>query len=1010
MKKIIFYLLLFGYAISLPAQNSFRPAASAATSSPFPSDRWDLSRYVWSHTHAANSKRDKLVLDFEAIDQWKTLGPEEDFAISSNAQYFAYSIKSSNRAFDSLIVQATTRSWRQAFSGATPGFFSVDNKLYVFQDKGDLCFLQPGTSKIEKIPGVVAYQQPLYSRGEWIAYQLQQPVPTVVLYHLLTRKKYAFENATSYSFDESDTWLVCQLNNAAKELVLHHLHTGEEQRFPSVTGYSLSTNGQALVLQTNNGNKPPTTNLQYINLSTKVIKNIWSASDTNTLVNEFSLDTSGQQVVFMLQDPDASIWYYKAGMEKAVLKVNQQTTGIDPGFVFGGSISFTYDGNYIFFDIQAKPTVLSPAATDAVKIDIWSHKDSILQSSQPWLLKQPPKTYNCVIHSQGDRVIRLQQPFERLMPPIKGNFVVLLKRGQDAMGDRFWEKDYYKDSSWLVSLKSGSRTLLRTREGSLIRFSPDGTYLVYFDRDQQCNYFSMHLTTGKVSNISAGIPGRQLGADKGMDDFYRQPPGKDRAVGIAAWLEKDQGVLVYDEFYDIWQLDLAGQKPPINITHGFARQQHIRFRLPAYWLETPVIGAKDTILLSAFNTQNKQSGFFRKILGDQKPPERLFMGDCMLTPLLVLEKSSKGYYRKVLSAASPVRWVVKRQRADEAPHYQLTADFITYQTLTDLQPQKKYNWFTAELHSFKQMDGTTSQGILYKPENFDPTKKYPVIIVFYGTMSNQLHVYAPPMYLASPTTAGRGGPGWMVSHGYLVFTPDVYFKKGQWGPGTQNTVDGAARYLSSLPFVDGKHIGACGHSNSGRTGYYVLTHSTAFAAMSIGAGTTNIIETALSTNILATGGGKESNLLEWAEETSYGGGLRSLWQNKQTWLDHTAVLHADKATSPVLLFHNKYDGAPVRQAMQMFIALRRLEKKAWWLHYEEGGHTVYKPVDLKDFTIRFTQFFDHYLKGAPPPNWMANGIPLQLKGIDNGYELNPQGSCGKECPVCKANSASNLKK
>ncbi len=1007
MKHIIFYLLLFGYAISLPAQNSFRSTVPAAASSPSPSDRWDLSKYVWSHTHATHSKKDKPVLDFEAIDQWQTIGPEEDFSISPNAQYFAYSVKSSNETLDSLIVQAVTGAWQQAFPGAIPGLFSNDNQLYVFQDKQDLCFLQPGTSQIEKIPGVVAWQQPLYSRGEWIAYQVQQPVPAVVLYHLPTRKKYTFENATSYSFDESDTWLVCKLNNAAKELVLHHLHTGEERRFPSVAGYSLSENGKALLLQTIESNKLP--NLQYINLNTKSSKNIWSAADSNTVVNGFSLDTSGQQAVFMLQDPAPSIWYYKDGMTKAVLKVNQQTTGMDPGFVFGGSISFTYDGNYIFFDIQTKPTLLPSAATDAVKIDVWSHKDPILQITQPWLLKQPAKTYSCIIHSQGDRVIRLQQPFESLIPPIKGDFVVLIKRGQEVMSDRFWEKDYYKDSIWLVSLKDGTRTLLKTKIGGSTWFSPDGNYLVYFDRDQQCNYFSIHLVTGKVSKISAGIPALQLGIDKGGESYYIQPPGKDRAAGIAAWLEKDQGVLVYDEFYDIWQLDLAGKKPPINITNAYARQQHIRLRLPAYQMETPVIGANDTLLLSAFNTQNKQSGFFKKILSDKKTPERLFMGDCMVTPLFIPGNSSKEYYYKPLHTLSPLRWVVKRQRADEAPNYQLTADFITYQTLTNLQPQKKYNWLTAELHSFKQMDGTTSQGILYKPENFDPAKKYPVIVVFYGTLTKGLHEYKIPTYISSPTTP-MVAPAWLTSHGYLVFTPDVYYKKGQWGPSTQNTVDGAALYISSLPFVDGKHIGACGHSNSGRSGYYVLTHSKSFAAMCIGSATTNVIESALSTFIRASGGGRESSLLEGAEVTGYATGLGSLWQNKETWLDHTAVLHADKATSPALLFHNKKDGVPARMAMEMFIALRRLEKKAWWLHYEEGGHVLFKPVDLKDFTIRYTQFFDHYLKGAPPPNWMAKGIPLQLKGIDNGYELNLQGSCGKDCPVCNANSTSRLKK
>lgn len=1011
MKQVIYLLLLFSYAISLPAQNSFRPTAPVAGSSPSPSDRWDLSKYVWSHTHAIHSQKDKPILDFEAIDQWKTTGPDEDFSISPDAQYFAYSIQSSRTgARDSLIVQATTGSWRQAFPGATPGFFSGDNKLYVFLDKQDLCFLQPGTNHIEKIPDVVAWQQPLYSKGEWIAYQIQQPVATVVLYHLPIRKKYTFENATSYFFDESDTWLACQLNNTAKELVLHHMQTGEQQRFPSVSAYSFAPNGQSMVLQTiEKESSVSKTSLQFVSLTDKTNKSIWSTTDTSTIINSFSLDDAGKQVVFMVQEPGStvsqtsnSIWYYQADMEKAILKVNQQTAGMDPGFFIGGSPFFSYKGDYIQFGIQARPALLPSPASDAVKIDVWSHKDLILQSTQPWQLKQPASIYACIIQPQSDRVIRLQQPFERLWR-VQGDFAVIIKRGQESMSDRFWEEGYYKDSNWLVSLKNGTRTLLKLREGGYTFFSPGGNYLVYFDRNQQCNYFSIHLATGKISNISSGIPAWQLGREKGT-----QPLGKDAPVGIAAWLEKDLGVLVYDEFYDIWQLDPAGKKPPINITNGVARQQQIRLRLSGHINETPVIGEKDTLLLRALNTQNMQSGFFKKILGDKKPPERLFMGDCMLDPVLVYSKTDKGYYRKVLKAARSNAWIVKRQRADEAPNYQLTNDFKTYKSLTDLQPQKKYNWYTAELHSFKQLDGSISQGILYKPENFDPNKKYPVVIIIYNNYSDNIYKYSNPELLSTTITSGDS-PAWLVSHGFLVFTPDIYFSQRQYGPSALNTVEGAKKYLGKFSFVDSNHIGLCAHSFSGRLGMYVLTHSKSFSAFAIseGLGLANLINAALSVDPDKAGTVGSDPLKGLEINFTYG----NLWQNKTTWLDQTAVLHADKITSPLLLYCGKKSNPEYQiQATQIFIALRRLEKKAWWLQYEEGGHTVRKPVDKKDFTIRYTQFFDHYLKGAPAPRWMTEGISFELKGIDAKYELDPQGSCGKDCPVCKAHRTSNFKK
>ncbi len=73
------------------------------------------------------------------------------------------------------------------------------------------------------------------------------------------------------------------------------------------------------------------------------------------------------------------------------------------------------------------------------------------------------------------------------------------------------------------------------------------------------------------------------------------------------------------------------------------------------------------------------------------------------------------------------------------------------------------------------------------------------------------------------------------------------------------------------------------------------------------------------------------------------------------------------------------------QGVEMFLALRRLGKKVWMLQYDNGDHGV-NGKDAEDYTIRFTQFFDHYLKGAPAPRWMTEGIPANLKGIETGYE------------------------
>jgi len=973
---------------------------------------WDLNKYVWSQTHPVASKIDNPNLDFDAIDNWIGLGPKENLSISRDGQFFAYTVERGieyHKRDDSLVVQSTTSAWRQSYSGAGPGFFSGNDKEYVFKYKRDLYFLSLGGEQPLCVKEVASYKLPDNGRNEWLAYRLNSNLSSLVLQSLLTKVAKRFDAVADYSFDESCEWLALLLTNVSKELVIYNLRTGIERHFQSIAGYCFDKSGKTLILKTVEKTlRGSVTSLQYVVLPEGTSKMIWSTADSAVSLGNYSVDGSGRQVLFTVQNrhdsiTENSICYYKSGMNKAVMKLSNQMAGIDAGAEIQASALFTGNDRYIQFSLQQRfcsPMLLPGAAS----LDVWSFRDTILQSAQQYLLKETP-TYAAVFNLETGQILRLEKGCEKLCL-LGDDFAIIKKSGATINGDRFWEKDYKKDINWLVSLKDGSRTLLQTRGGDYtFWFSPGGRYLVYFDVDRHCNYFSYDLRTGKLMNISAGVPVRQLGY---TDPFLRPREQPAQPIGVAGWLQGDEGLLVYDK-YDIWRLNLAGNKQPVNFTNGYGRSHQILFTLMGSernQYTDLVISKNDTLLLRAFNRGNKYNGFFRKVLNSETLPLLLYMGPYfMVAPCFINSTSGRtlmGDGMKPLKAVDSNTWIIKRQSATEAPNYFITHDFKIYKPLTDLQPQKRYNWVTAELHSFKQLDGTMSQGILYKPENFDPSKKYQVIISFYDQLSDQLYQYPKPGYQTAPDLFEC--PSWMVSHGYLVFLPDVYFTKAKWGPSTVNTMEGAALYLSQLSYVDSKHIGVVGHSNSGRFGYYLLTHSHSFAAMSIGSGMggTDVLSAALSLGLPNSYGSYES-LLKWAEVSALGaGGLGNIWQNKKSWLDHTAVLHIDQVTAPLLLFHNKKDGDDVRLAIELFISLRRLEKKAWWLQYDNGSHRLFKLEDQRDFTVRYTQFFDHYLKGAPAPRWMTEGIPFKLKEIESRFELDPGGSCGKNCPVCKS--------
>jgi dipeptidyl aminopeptidase/acylaminoacyl peptidase len=236
---------------------------------------------------------------------------------------------------------------------------------------------------------------------------------------------------------------------------------------------------------------------------------------------------------------------------------------------------------------------------------------------------------------------------------------------------------------------------------------------------------------------------------------------------------------------------------------------------------------------------------------------------------------------------------------------------------------------------------------------------------------------------------------WFVSRGYLVFIPDIYIKPaitsgktvGQWG---YNSVVAAAQYLSMLPYVDKKHMGLQGHSFGGMQTNYLVTHTHLFAAASEMAGISDMPNDYLAL-LLKNDNESEENEMILSEQGLLRFGA-TLWQRPEFYLRESAVLNADQVTTPILIVHNKMDDAvPWRQSVEFYMALRRLGKKSWLLQYDDETHSIDSKQNQMDYTIRLTQFFDYYLKGALPPKWMTEGVPAAMKGREMGYELDESG-------------------
>jgi dipeptidyl aminopeptidase/acylaminoacyl peptidase len=379
-------------------------------------------------------------------------------------------------------------------------------------------------------------------------------------------------------------------------------------------------------------------------------------------------------------------------------------------------------------------------------------------------------------------------------------------------------------------------------------------------------------------------------------------------------------------------------------------------------------------MLTAFSHDSQESGFFSKRIDEKGDPLLLTMGPYNYQIIAVADVDSAR-------SGGTSAYLVSRESVSDSRNLLVTTNFKTFAAVSDVHPERNYNWLTAELMKWTLPDGSSNLGVLYKPENFDPTKKYPVIFYYYEILSNELYKYKVPA-----PASGRMDIPTFVSNGYLVFTPDIHYKVGHPMMSAVDAVDSAAEYLATKPWADGSKFGLQGISFGGIETNYIVAHSHLFAAANAASG---IADFDSGYDSIAGNGSSLQVMYEWTQMRIGA----TLWQRPDLYLENSAVMHADDVTTPLLIMHTDKDGVCLfPQAVEFFTALRRLGKKVWMLEYEDYDHGLPdESPAAADFTIRLSQFFDYYLKGALPPRWMTVGIPARLKRIDAGLDLDATG-------------------
>lgn len=615
---------------------------------------------------------------------------------------------------------------------------------------------------------------------------------------------------------------------------------------------------------------------------------------------------------------------------------------------------FADDGKRLYFStspIPPKPTkdTLTPD-DEKVKMDVWSWTDSRLQPMQQKRLKEEKERgFLTVFDVESGRVVPLasrEVPTVSFNPKVNARHVVGLS-----------DLPYQVQASWdpghtdlyLIDTQTGEKKRIANDiMASEPKLSPGGQWVSWFDeRDSLWRAWS--VADGKRIDLTRGLPAKFFDEEHDTPDL----PG---SYGSAGWTTSDRYLWLYDR-YDIWQIDPTGREQPLNLTAGWGRKNKVRLRradtrtddLPA---APDPINPADALFLTGIWESDKATGILKNKSG------------LSAAEPVVLAKGNHRYFGLNKAKSSPVMTYYRGNFREPINLYRTDTTLTKPAQLTRVNPQQdSIRWGSVELVKWLGTNGIQLEGLLYKPDGFDATKKYPMLVYFYERNAETLNDYRAP----SPSRSTINIP-YCVSNGYMVFVPDIVYTTGQPGPNAYDCVVPGVLNLIDRGFVDRDRIGIQGQSWGGYQTAYIVTRTNLFRAAEAGAPVANMTS--------AYGGIRwetgVSRAFQYEKTQSRIGG--TLWDKPMNYIENSPLFYANRVQTPLLLMHNDADGAvPWYQGIELFSALRRLNKPVWMLVYNGEGHNLTHRYNAKDLSIRLYQFFDYYLKDAPMPVWMKDG-------------------------------------
>jgi len=735
-------------------------------------------------------------------------------------------------------------------------------------------------------------------------------------------------------------------------LVIRTVSTGAEERIADVNSYAIDPSGTWLAYTV--VSRTPDTDGAMLRAVAGGAVTVLAQGTGN--YKAIGFDRAGRQLAFV-SDRDEftatkaryAVYHAPVGKGAAARRVVAADAFAPVATISDRQLGFSRDGGTL---VLGAATVLpdsipADSLADRAQVDLWHYLEPKLQPQQRLEAGRERNRTWLAIHRIASGTTRLvgSDTLTRTTLADDGSVVLALSDTRYALA-RLWGDDGSDVS--VIDAATGAVRRLAEKVEFGAQLSPTGRYVTWFDKG---HWLTHDLRSQKTADVTAA-----LGAVH-FDQETWDTPSTPAPWGVAGWTTNDRSLLLYSR-YDVWEVDPSGVRAAKVVTDSSGVRNATVLRIVDLDPEDRFVDPTQPLLLTAFDERSKQSGFMRERLGAPTAPEVLLMEDAS--------------WRILGKARRADELLLTRSTYREFPDLRVGTTVTQTTRISDVNPQQKeVTWGTNELVEWTAMDGQPLQGILFKPEGFDPTKKYPMVTYFYESLSDGLHSYVAP--------AGRNtiNPTMYTSLGYLVFFPDIAYQEGYPGQSALKSIVPGLQMLIARGYVDPRRIGTAGQSWGGYQTAYMITQTNIFAAAFAGAPVANMTS--------AYGGIRwESGV---ARAFQYEGGQSriggSLWEYPLRFIENSPLFFTDRIQTPVLIMSNDADGAvPWYQGIEWFVALRRFGKEAYLLNYNSDGHNPRKRANQKDVDRRMQEFFGHHLKKDPMPDWMRTGVPFLQKGRD----------------------------